>query len=253
MKRNLLKAKLNEGKVAIGAIIQDPAPQIVEILGLLGFDWLFIDCEHSALTLQEVSRLIMAAELRNITPLVRVPQNLPEVILQYLDIGAMGILIPGLETAEDAEKAVQGAKYPPQGLRGLAGARCADFGLVMSLGEYVRGANEEIMVLGVMESVTGVENVERILETKGIDGVSIGTNDLSQSLGVPGQTNHPLVVGAVNRVLAAGRKCGKPVGGLVRGGETPKQYIDQGYRMVLTSVYGLLVGAGRQFLNSARG
>jgi 4-hydroxy-2-oxoheptanedioate aldolase len=253
MKKNLMKEKLQKGGRAVGAIIQDPAPQIVEVLGLLGFDWLFIDCEHSPMSLEEVGKLVMAAELRGITPLVRVPQNLPEIILRYLDVGAMGILIPGLETVEDAKIAVSGSKYPPEGVRGLAGVRGADFGLGGPLGEYVKIANRETMVLGVVESQKGVENIEEILDTEGIDGVSIGTNDLSQSLGVPGQTNHPLVVEAVDKILAAGKKKGKPVGGLIRGGETPKQYIEKGYQMLLTSVYSLIIGTGKQFLANARG
>ena len=253
MKKNLMKEKLQKGGIAVGVIVQDPAPQVVEVLGLLGFDWLFIDCEHSPMSLEEVGKLVMAAELRGITPLVRVPQNLPEIVLRYLDIGAMGIIIPGLETVEDVEIAVSGAKYPPEGMRGLAGVRSADFGLSGPLGDYVKIANRETMVLGVVESRKGVENIEGILDTEGIDGVSIGSNDLSQSLGVPGQTGHPLVVEAIDKILAAGRKKGKPIGGLIRGGETPKQYIEKGYQMLLTSVYGLITGAGKQFLVNARG
>jgi 4-hydroxy-2-oxoheptanedioate aldolase len=253
MKKNLLKEKLQKGAVAAGVIIQDPAAQVVEILGLLGFDWLFIDCEHGPMHVEDVGRLVMAAELRGMTPLVRVPQNLPEIILRYLDVGAMGILIPGVETAEEAKKAVSAAKYPPEGVRGLAGGRGADFGLSGPLGDYVRIANQETMVLPVIESWKGVEHIVEILETEGIDGVSIGSNDLSQSLGIPGQTNHPRVLEAIDKVLAAAKKKGKPVGGLVRGGETPKQYIEKGYQMVLTSVYSLIVGAGKQFLSNTRG
>ena len=253
VKKNLMKEKLRKGEIAVGVIVQEPSVQVVEILGLLGFDWLFIDCEHSSMSVEDVGRLVVAAELRGITPLVRVPQNLPEITLRYLDVGAMGIIIPGAETIEDAQKAVSGAKYPPEGERGLAGVRGADFGLGGPLGDYVKMANRETMVLAVVESRKGVENIEGILETEGIDGVSIGSNDLSQSLGVPGQTNHPLVVEAIDRILAAGKKRGKPVGGLIRGGETPQQYIEKGYRMLLTSVYGLIIGAGKQFLANARG
>jgi 4-hydroxy-2-oxoheptanedioate aldolase len=253
VKKNLMKEKLRKGEIAVGVIVQEPSVQVVEILGLMGFDWLFIDCEHSSMSVEDVGRLVVAAELRGITPLVRVPQNLPEITLRYLDVGAMGIIIPGAETIEDAQKAVSGAKYPPEGERGLAGVRGADFGLGGPLGDYVKMANRETMVLAVVESRKGVEDIEDILETEGIDGVSIGNNDLSQSLGVPGQTNHPLVVEAIDRILAAGKKRGKPVGGLIRGGETPQQYIEKGYRMLLTSVYGLIIGAGKQFLANARG
>ena len=253
MKKNLMKEKLQKGGIATGVIIQDPVVQVVEVLGLLGFDWLFIDCEHSLMSLEDVGRLVIAAEVRGITPLVRVPQNLPEVILRYLDAGAMGIVIPGVETVEHARRAVIGAKYPPEGVRGLAGVRGADFGLSGPLGDYVKIANREIMVLADVESREGVDNIEDILGIEGIDGIAIGSNDLSQSLGVPGQTNHPLVVEAIDKILAAGKKKGKPICGAVRGGETPRQYIEKGYQMLVTSVYGLIIMAGKQFLGNARG
>jgi 4-hydroxy-2-oxoheptanedioate aldolase len=253
MRKNLMKEKLQRGGTAAGVIIQEPSAQVVEVLGLLGFDWVFIDCEHSGMSLEDVGRLVMAAELRGITPLVRVPQNLPEIILRYLDAGAMGIVIPGVETVEDARRAVSGAKYPPEGVRGLAGVRGADFGLSGPLGDYVKAANREILVLADVESREGVENIEAILDVEGIDGIAIGSNDLSQSLGVAGQTNHPLVVEAIDRILAAGKRKGKPICGAVRGGETPRQYIEKGYQMFVTSVYGLLIMAGKQFLGSARG
>jgi 2-keto-3-deoxy-L-rhamnonate aldolase RhmA len=108
------------------------------------------------------------------------------------------------------------------------------------------------VVLAVVESREGVENIDAILGTDGIDGVVIGSTDLSQSLGCPGQTTHPVVVEAANRILAAGKKVGKPIGGVVRSGETPRQYIENGYQLLLTSVYGLLIGAGKQFMGSAQ-
>ncbi len=252
MKKNLLKEKLLKGEVASGVLIQDPATQIVEVLALLGFDWLFIDGEHSSLSLSEVGQLVIAAEARDMTPLVRVPQNLPEVILPYLDAGAMGIIIPGVESVEDCRVAVRAAKYAPQGVRGLAPARSADYGLRGPLGEYVKAANRETLVLADVEDREGVENIEGILGTEGIDGVVIGSNDLSQSLGFPGQTTHPVVVEAINKILAAGKKARKPIGGVVRGGETPRQYIENGYQLLLTSVYGLLIEAGKQFLRNTR-
>ena len=253
MKKNLTKEKLSKGGVAAGVLIQEPAIQVAEILGLLGFDWLLIDCEHSPMSIESVLQLVMASELRGITPLVRVPQNLPEIILRYMDVGAMGVMIPGIASEEEAQRAVRAVKYPPLGERGLAGVRVADFGLSGPLGEYVKTANSETMILGLVESREGVENIEKILGVEGIDGVFIGTNDLSKSLGVAGQTTHPLVLAAIDRILAAGNKTGKPVGGAVRPGETPKQYIQKGFRLVSTIVASLVTTAGKQFLESARG
>lgn len=252
MKKNLMKEKLSKGGIAVGVMIQEPAIQATEILGLLGFDWILIDCEHSPMSIESVAQLVMAAELRGITPLVRVPQNVPEIILRYMDVGTMGVMIPDVASAEDVQKAVKAVKYPPEGERGLAGVRVADFGLTGPLDKYVRAANLETMVLGLVESREGVMNIEEILGAEGLDGIFIGTNDLSKSLGVPGQTNHPLVLEAVEKVLSAGKRIGKPIGTPVRGGETPKQYVEKGFRIVSTIVSSLVISAGRQFLENAR-
>jgi 2-keto-3-deoxy-L-rhamnonate aldolase RhmA len=253
MKKNFMKGKLSQGGVAIGVLIQEPMIQATEILGLLGFDWILIDCEHSPMSIESVAQLVIAAELRGITPLVRVPQNVPEIIVRYMDVGAMGIMIPNVVSPEDVKKAVRAVKYPPQGERGLAGVRSADFGLTSHLGEYVKAANLETMVLGLVESHEAVTHVEEILEAEGLDGIFIGTTDLSKSLGVAGQTNHPLVLEAIEKVLATGKKIGKPVGGAVGRSETPKQYIEKGYRIVSTVLSSLIVVAGKQFLENARG
>jgi 4-hydroxy-2-oxoheptanedioate aldolase len=221
---------------------------ITEILGLLGFDYLNIDCQHSPMSEETVAQMIMAAELRGITPMVRVSQFKPEIILRYLDAGAMGIIVGDMDTPEMAQRAVKAVKYPPVGERGLSLVRAADYGLTEPLNTYVETANTETMVLGIIESQEGVENIEAILATEGLDGVSIGTTDLSKALGVPGQRKHPLVLEAVDKVLAAGRKTGKPIGSIVRQGELPKQYIEKGFRMVYASLVTLISDSARIFL-----
>jgi 4-hydroxy-2-oxoheptanedioate aldolase len=253
MIRNLLREKLEKGGVAFGALIEEPATQIAEILGLLGFDYLYIDCQHSPMSLESVAQLVKAAELRGMTPLVRVPQNLPEIIIRYLDMGAIGIIVADMDSVEEAQKAVRAAKYPPKGQRGLSPARAADFGLKESLGDYVMIANRETMVLGMIESKEGVERIDEILGTEGLDGVSIGTTDLSKSLGVPGQRNDPVVLEAVNKVILAARKRGKFIAISARRGENPKQYIEKGFNMITKSLSTLVVEACHQFLEQARG
>ncbi len=251
--KNIMKEKLNQGRVAVGVLVQEPAVQIVEIIGLLGFDWVLIDCEHSPMTLESAQRLVMAAQLRGVTPLVRVPQNLPEIILRYMDAGAMGVMVPNLDSADEARRAVQAVKYPPLGERGLAGVRAADYGVTAPLGEYVKVANAETIVMGLIENKQGVQNIDEILAVEGLDGINIGPNDLSKSLGVPGQANHPLVQEAVAKVLAAAKRAGKPVGAGVRGGENPKKYIDEGYATVSIVLNALVTTALKDFLNQARG
>jgi 4-hydroxy-2-oxoheptanedioate aldolase len=247
---NQMKRKLKEGKPVTGVVIQEAMTSITEMLGLLGFDYLFIDCEHSSIHPSGVAQLIMAAELRGLTPLVRPPKNEPECMLNYLDAGAQGIIVPGLSSVQDAKRVIEGVKYPPAGERGLAGVRSADYGLKGPLGEYVKVANEETMALGVLENMEGVSNIDSILSTEGLDAIFIGTNDLSRSLGYPGQTSHPKVLEAIDVVLKAGEKAGKPIGGVVRGGETAKQYFDKGFKFVLASVIGIVAAGGKQFLST---
>ncbi len=252
MRPNRLKEKLKRGEVAVGAFIWEPAFQIIEILGLLGFDYLYIDCQHSPMSVETVAQVVRTAELRGLTPQARVPQNLPEVILRYLDVGVMGIQVPDMDSAEVARRAVRAVKYPPEGERGLAPTRAADFGLAGSMDEYVKMANLETMVMGTVESKEGIENISEILETEGLDAISLGLSDLSKSLGVPGQRNHPLVLKSIDKVLAAAERAQKPVGVLVSGNESPKQYIEKGFRIVTKSISGFLVSGARQFLEEAR-
>jgi 4-hydroxy-2-oxoheptanedioate aldolase len=248
MRNNLLKEKLNAGGVISGVVLQEPSVLVAEVLGLLGFDFIFIDCEHSAMNAESASRLILGAEVRGITPLVRVPQNSPECILPYLDYGAMGVIIPGMRSLEEATKAIRATKYPPQGQRGLAGVRSADYGLKGALKKYVTEANLQTAVFGIIEDKSGVESIDAILSADGLDGVIIGTNDLSNALGVPGATNHPIVQSAIDRILDAGVRLGKPIGGVVRGNETPHEYTKKGFRILLTSAVGLIAKAGKLFL-----
>jgi 2-keto-3-deoxy-L-rhamnonate aldolase RhmA len=200
------------------------------------------------MSFETAAELCMAAETRNITPLVRIPQNSPEIILRYLDAGAGGIIVADMDSPDVALQAVRAAKYPPMGERGLSPVRAADFGLKEVLGEYVKIANNETMVLGIVESSESVESIEDILSTEGLDGVSIGTTDLSKSLGVPGQRNHPKVLEAVEKILAAGRKIGKPIGSTVRQGESSRQYIERGFRMVYATLTSLLADAAARFI-----
>ena len=253
MKKNVLKEKLNKGNIAVGVTVQEVSIQITEILGLMGFDYLAIDCQNFPMSIEGVVPVIMAAELRGITPLVRLSQDVPETIIPYLNTGAMGILVDDVNGPDVVRKAIASVKYPPEGERLAAPVRAADFGMRMPLEEYIRIANRETMVMGIVKSREGIERIEEILSVSGLDAVILETADLALSLGVPGQRDHPWVVDAVNETIAAAGKTGKAVGAHVRFGETPKQYVDMGFRIVSTSVPGLLVGAAMRFLENARG
>ena len=248
MKKNLLKEKLDKKQRVMGCNISVCAPSLVEILALCGFDFVFIDCEHASLDGTECEHLIRTAELYNITPLLRVPVNQPELMIRYMDSGAQGIVTPGIHTKEDAENAVKAVRYYPQGMRGLSPSRASDYGLSMPMSEYCAYANSQMLLLPTMEHIDTVNNLEEILKTDGLDGVLFGTSDLSQSLGVPGQNNHPDVLAAVEKARQACLRSGKPFGSVVRAGETPEDYYGKGYLSVMTSIPPLLSKSAKELI-----
>jgi 4-hydroxy-2-oxoheptanedioate aldolase len=253
MRKNLLKEKLLNGQKVIGCNISVCAPSLVEILALCGFDFVFIDCEHSPLDGTECEHLIRTSELYDITPILRVPANTAELMIRYLDMGAQGIVVPGVRNAQDARQAVRAVRYYPHGARGLAAGRAADYGLGLPMQDYIEYANEQMLLLPSMENMEAVENIEAIMATDGLDGLLFGTSDLSQSLGCPGQGNHPDVKAAVEKARRLCLKSGKPFGSVVRAGETPGDYYSAGYQIVLTTIPALLGNAARQFARLAKG
>ncbi len=248
MYKNNLKTKLRNKELVAGCIIQGALPAMVEICGLAGMDFVFIDAEHGPLSERECEELVRAAEIRGIVPLIRVPNPEPDTILRYMDIGAMGVILPGLTTREEAEKVVQAVKYYPRGSRGLAATRSSDYGMRKPLPEYVVEANEETIVLTVIEKETAIENLAEILAVDGLDGVLLGPNDLSQSLGVPGQGRHEKLQAAFAKYLEIGLKSGKPMGTVVRPWESVQQLRDAGLTILLSSAYGLFAGAAKGFV-----
>ncbi len=248
MYKNTVKEMLQNKQPVVGCMVPGYYPALVEMLGLLGYHFIFIDAEHSSLSLPQCEELVRAAELRGIVPFIRTPENNPKMILHYLDIGAMGIIVPDVGSRAEAQAAVQAAKYAPLGTRGLATTRSADYGLRKDKGNPQSRANEETMLIALIESKDGVQNAEEILTVPGVDACFIGTSDLSMSLGVPGQLNHPLVRAAFDQVLQTGIRLGKPVGVVVRGGESPQALLDQGLSMVFTSIHTLFKSAAQDFL-----
>jgi 4-hydroxy-2-oxoheptanedioate aldolase len=247
MADNKLKRKLKSGRIVTGCVIQMPSPQLVEICGLGGFDFVFIDIEHSPINHIECEEMIRAAEVREIDPIVRISRNNPEEILRFLDIGAKGIVVPNMKDAEGAKLAVKSAKYYPRGNRGLAATRSSNYGLLEPLSDYVCRANEETLVFGLIESEEGIKIIDEIISVEGIDGIFLGTNDLAQSLGVPGKASHPAVQQVVDYALKVVQKSGKPVGFPLRTGEKPGFYIDRGIQILIVNAYGLLAQAAREF------
>jgi 4-hydroxy-2-oxoheptanedioate aldolase len=209
MQENRVKRIMNEGGLALGTHVGGiPDPQIVEIIGLSGFDAAFIDMEHTTLDLHDVQACVMAAERVGITPIVRTPGFDPAFILRLLDMGVQGIQVPHVSDPETARAAVQAVRYPPQGERGMAaGSRAADYGRTPLL-EHMARSNREILLACMIEDMAAVECIEEIAAVDGVDLLAVGPSDLSRSLGVSGHPDHPRLVAAIERVRAAVRNGG---------------------------------------------
>ena len=248
MRPNKTKAKLMAGQAVIGYILNIPAAALVEVAGQAELDFVVIDCEHGPMNEQTAEEMVRAAEVVDITPLVRVPANRPEVILRYLDRGAAGVVVPHLNTRGDAERAVAAVKFAPEGARGYATGRWT----IGTSGNPFEFANRETLVICMVEEVEGVANLEEILAVPGVDVIHIGAGDLSQTLGVIGQPKHPRVLDLVRQLITrtvAGGKIAGTGGVQVTDYEGVRANIALGARFITVSPSGLLEAATRDFLS----
>jgi 2-keto-3-deoxy-L-rhamnonate aldolase RhmA len=246
---NPVKKALKEGKVVIGATVTAANPDVAATLAGAGFDFLWIEMEHSPLTLETVRSMILATRGMKAMPFTRVPVNEPWMAKRVLDIGSLGVVFPFTSTRELAEQAVKSCKYPPQGIRGFGAAMAASrWG--MSGSDYAKFANENVLVVVIIEQKQAVDNIEQIASVPGVDVLFIGVNDLSFSLGVGGKTNDPIVEEAVNKVLAAGKKYNIPVGYPAGNPVEINKRIAQGFRFFqASSDLGMMAAGARDVLS----
>ncbi len=228
---NKLKQTLKDGGTAIGMFITCDSPDIVEVVGLTGFDFIIIDTEHGSLSVETTQNLIRSAELRGITPITRVTEQSETTILRSLDVGAHGIQVPQVNNKSIAEGIVKATKYFPLGNRGLALARASEYGLIDAM-EYFEKSNEETLIVAHCENKQGLDNLEEIVKVPEIDVIFLGPFDMSQSLGIPGQIYHPMIEAAAERVLKLSHSSGKAAGIFVSNGEQAKLRIQQGFQYV---------------------
>ncbi|MDP2873572.1 MAG: aldolase/citrate lyase family protein [Bacillota bacterium] len=219
VRENKTKKLIASGGVAVGGFLGLKSTEIVEIMGYAGLDFVIIDSEHGSADTETLEHMVRAAEAAGITPIVRVTNvNDPTLILRALDLGAQGVQVPMVESAETARRIVQAAKYHPLGRRGLAGVRAARYGAV-DMTRYVGEANAQTMVVAQIETVAGVEHAAEIAAVDGVDVVFVGPMDLSQSLGIPAQRRNPLLIETMEKVFAACKAAGKPCGTLTANAE----------------------------------
>lgn len=252
MRPNTLKAKIAAGKPALGFMVMYEWPEMVQMAAHLGIDYVMFDGEHGYLGIPEIARLARAAESVNVTPIARVPRNVPDIINAYLDAGVQGVVIPNVHTAAEARAAVAAAKYHPEGQRGTGYGHSMEWMIKQSFSEYVVVANRETMVFPQCESRQGVENLDQILAVPGVDGIMMGPNDLSQSLGHPGRADHPDVQAALVRAKKAVLASGKILGWPAMDGDAARTAIADGAKMTIVGAHRLFTGAARDYLARAR-
>jgi 2-keto-3-deoxy-L-rhamnonate aldolase RhmA len=241
---------LRSGGAAIGTLVTVDSPQIAEVLALCGYDWLFIDMEHSTLGIAEVQRLVQAAGGR-CHAVVRVAENSDVCIKRALDIGCDGILVPQVNTAEDARRAVRAAKYPPLGARSVGIARAQGYGL--GFAEYVRSANERTSVIAQIENAKAVDNIDEILRVDGLDALFIGPYDLSGSLNRLGEVDSDAVQQAIETVRAACRQARMPLGIFAADADTARAQVAAGCAFVAVGIdLGIFARAAREVLERVR-
>ena len=253
MRKNLMKQKLRRGEVCVGAFSNLHHAAVVELMGLVGLDFIILEGEHSSLTPEMAEHLYRAAELREITAVTRIGENSQQVIQKFLDSGCPGVLIPLVNTGEEAQRVVDSVKYPPVGKRGLAGSRATEYGLVQGgMVEHVRTSNEETFIAVQVETPQAVDNFEEILSVDHVDCIFFGPGDLSSNLGIHGQTRHPEVLSIIEGLGRRTVEAGKVAGTIVRDLEDYKRWVDLGFQWVCSAVSQFLVEGARSYLEPLR-
>ena len=251
MRTNQTKLKLGRGEVVVGSFLYVPSAKLTELVGLCGFDFIVIDQEHGPIGIESAEEMVRACELTNPTPIIRIGGLNAHSLLQALDAGGMGVHVPSVNTPEQAREAVRLCKYSPQGHRGLAGVRAAEYGLRGTLSDYCLQANQQTMVVIHIEEMEAIANLDALLSVQGVDVYYLGPTDLSNSMGRPG-TNDPevrkVIDGAVQRIV----RSGKIAGIITNEMDAARRYIDMGVKYLATHAMGFMATGSRAFLKGLR-
>ncbi|HEY3132755.1 MAG TPA: aldolase/citrate lyase family protein [Acidobacteriota bacterium] len=235
-KSGSFKDKLKMGGVCVGIAVSFKDLAVTETVAGAGLDFVWIDMEHAALSIESVQGHIIAAQLMGVTSLVRVPWNDPALIKPILDNGAGGVIVPMIRSAEEAKQAVMACRYPPEGTRSFGPIRPSNYGRGFGP-ELCQTANESVVTVVQIEHIDAVDNLDGILQTPGLDTIFIGPHDLSLSMGLPTQVDHPKVVKVMEKVIDKSRQRGVFVG--IAVGENPEVVL----KWVRKGVQWVLVGA----------
>mgnify|MGYP006291653217 FL=1 len=232
------RKQLTEGKTLYGTLVTIPSPTVAEILAQSGFDWLFIDMEHSSISLQDAEGMIRASNNKAYS-IIRCPSNDEAWIKRCLDTGADGIILPRINSKKEAEDAVRCAKYPPIGERSVGITRAHGYG--MQFNEYMRRANEDVALILQCEHIDGVRELPDIARTEGVDAIFVGPYDLSASMNKTGKVDDPEVKDAINQISETCKKEEMPLGIFGTTPEAVKPYRQNGFTLLAVGVDSMML------------
>jgi len=246
------KKKLSAGECVYGPFMKTADPMFVEIAGIAGFDFSILDTEHGPVSLENQQNNIRAALLRGMLPIIRVKDCAENTIGSALDVGALGIQVPQIKDAQGAKKVVEHARFYPLGMRGVCRfVRAANYS-DMDRNEYF-SSSKDVLVILQLEGVDAIKNIDEILEVDGIDIIFVGPYDLSQSLGVPGEVDNPLVVEKMNVIVEKAKQKNITVGTFVDNMQMLKLWKNAGVQYLSYSVdAGIFTDACKTICDDAR-
>ena len=231
---------LRNGEPVVGNWVSIGHPKVAEVNGVVGVDFALIDTEHSTTSLETVEDLVRALQYGSApAPIVRVGWNDPVEIKRVLDIGVAGVMVPMVNTVAEAEAAVQAMRYPPEGIRGVAGGRAAGYG--SNFEEYLSTANDDLLTIVQIESAEAVENADGIAAVEGVDALFVGPSDLSTSLDGMADWESKALLKAMERVIDAAESTNTPIGSLALSAEDVERWMDLGFTY-------LIVGTDTRYL-----
>lgn len=245
---NQFKDRLAAGSDVVGTFIMVGGPEVVEICGAVNLDFVILDTEHTATGWEKLSSMCLSALYSGVFPLVRLGSTSRDLVTRALDIGARGVMFAQVQTAHQALEAARACRYPPIGNRGAVSGRNVGWGVTFGLADYIDSANRGVVCVVQVETDESVHNVEAIAAVPGINCLFVGLSDLSVDLGVPGQVRHPDVEAALDRVIAAAKASGIPVG--IPLGETSlaADYRRRGVSFFATTDRGALASSMAAYL-----
>lgn len=251
--KNKTKAKLQHGEPVFGVISPSADAMLAELIGLCGYDYYMLDAEHGPISPAHAADFVRACDAVGVTPLVRVGQKDAKLVLQYMDNGMLGVMMPGLETVAEIKMLVKAVKYPPVGKRGLGLVRAADYMLGgLEQAEYIEFANANTLVWPQFEDAKLLKVFLQMAKVKGVDGFVIGPRDLSLSLNQWNGPAHPEVQSVIEKVLQIGKRAGMPIGLTAGTSEAARAELARGALIILDAVPSLIRRGAQSFLQGGR-